>query len=150
MTDADSDGYNITSLICAFFLTHMPEIIKAGKLYKSITPLYKLKNKYKQFVLNKQEYVKLFEQQIHDNHIISDIHTNKVLTDVELQDLLLRNRNYFDELMKVSDHVVVDYRILEYILTHRKDKDFYKKFREKYQFIHPLHQQLGTVRQSTY
>lgn len=132
MTDADSDGYNITSLLCAFFLTHMPEIVKAGKLYKAVTPLYKLKNKYKEFILNKQEYVQLFEKQIRDNLVISKVNSKSSMTDVELQDLLLRNRNYFDELIKLANHLVVNPMILEYILIHRKDKDFYKKFRIKY------------------
>ena len=123
---------NITSLLCAFFLTHLPEIVKAGKLYKAVTPLYKLKNKYKEFVLNKQEYVQLFEKQIRENIIVSNINTSTPMTDVELQDLLLRNRNYLDELIKLSNHLVIDPIVLEYILIHRNDKDFYKKFRIKY------------------
>lgn len=118
--------------MCAFFLTHLPEIVRAGKLYKSITPLYKLKNKNKPFVLNKQDYVALFEEQIRDNLIIENIHTNKSYTENELKDLLLRNRTYLDELVKLSNHLVIDPLVLEYILIHRFEKDFLKKFKKRY------------------
>lgn len=130
MADADSDGYNITSLMCAFFLTHLPEVIKTGRLYKSVTPLYKIKSKYKEFILNKREYVEIFERQVRDSLMIKDPKTSKVYTDVELQDILMTNRNYLDELIRLSNHLVIDPIILEYVLIHRKEKNFYKNFRK--------------------
>lgn len=130
MADADSDGYNITSLMCAFFLTHLPEVIKSGRLYKSVTPLYKIKSKYKEFILNKREYVEIFERQVRDSLMIRDPKTSKPYTDVELQDILMTNRNYLDELIRLSNHLVIDPIILEYVLIHRKEKDFYKNFKK--------------------
>jgi DNA gyrase/topoisomerase IV subunit B len=41
-TDEDFDGKHITNLITALFVTHAPEIIKAGLLYKLITPYYRV------------------------------------------------------------------------------------------------------------
>ena len=42
-TDADSDGYHIASLLMRFFLMYMPEMILAGRVYKSVPPLYSIK-----------------------------------------------------------------------------------------------------------
>lgn len=123
---------NITSLVCAFFLTHMPEIIKRGKLYKAVTPLYRIKSKYKEFILNKQEYIKIYERQVRDNLIISIPNSKHIYTDVEMQNLLMNNRMYLDELMKLANHFVIDPFLLEYILIHRKEKEFYKNFKKKF------------------
>lgn len=132
MADADSDGYNITSLLCAFFLTHLPEIIKDGRLYKSVTPLYRIKSKYKEFILNKQEYVKIFERQVRDNLVIVNPDTNKVYSDIELQEVLANNRPYLDMLTKLSSHLVINPVVLEYILINRRNKNFSKDFHKEF------------------
>jgi DNA gyrase/topoisomerase IV subunit B len=43
LTDADSDGMHIASLLMAFFFTFMRPMIEAGNLYLALSPLYRLR-----------------------------------------------------------------------------------------------------------
>ena len=42
MTDADDDGAHIQVLLITFFFTFMRPLVKAGKLYLALPPLYKV------------------------------------------------------------------------------------------------------------
>lgn len=132
MADSDADGYNITSMICAFFITHMPEIVKGGYLYKAVAPLYRIKSKYKEFILNKREYVQIFERQIRDNVRVIDPDTNHAYSDAELQNLLFINQDYLEELHRIASHLAIDADLLEYIAIHNERPDFKKIFHQKY------------------
>ena len=44
-SDADEDGRHISLLICTLFLYHFPEIVKAGKLYRAVSPFYSVKSR---------------------------------------------------------------------------------------------------------
>lgn len=42
LADADSDGLHIATLLCALFLRHFPDIVKAGHLFMAMPPLYRI------------------------------------------------------------------------------------------------------------
>jgi DNA gyrase subunit B len=132
MTDSDIDGHRITSSLCAFFLRHMPQIIEQGYLYKAIAPLYKLKHKKKQFVMNKQQYVELIEENIRDNIIIINPKTKILYKDKEVQELLLNNRYYLDELRRTANHFAVHPFIIEFVAIHMGDSNFKNQLKKKF------------------
>jgi len=42
LADADSDGRHIATLLCALFLRHFPDLVRAGHLFVAMPPLYRI------------------------------------------------------------------------------------------------------------
>ncbi len=42
LADADSDGHHITTLLLTFFYRHLTELIKAGRVFVAVPPLYRV------------------------------------------------------------------------------------------------------------
>lgn len=42
LADADSDGHHITTLLLTFFYRHLPHLVKAGKVFVAVPPLYRI------------------------------------------------------------------------------------------------------------
>lgn len=126
MTDSDVDGNNITSLICTLFLIHMPEIVKRGMLYKAVAPLYWIRDKDSPFIITKKQFIEVIEKRVSNNTKIIDPETNKVLTSGEVQDLLLRNRKYLDEVTRLSNHFSVHPNLIEFVVQNYDKPNFPK------------------------
>ena len=109
----------------------MPEVVKAGKLYKSLPPLYKIDDKTKPFILNKLQYIEVFERRIGENLRI--VKQNKeVLQGKDFKDFLYNNRNYLDELMRVAGHFAIHPVLMEFVLMYMHDKKFPKMLTKRF------------------
>jgi DNA gyrase subunit B/topoisomerase-4 subunit B len=42
LADADSDGHHISTLLLTFFYRHIPELLKGGKVFVAVPPLYRI------------------------------------------------------------------------------------------------------------
>lgn len=42
LADADSDGLHIATLLCALFLRHFPALVRAGRIFVAMPPLYRV------------------------------------------------------------------------------------------------------------
>jgi DNA gyrase subunit B len=42
LADADSDGHHITTLLLTFLYRHMPELMKQGRVFVAVPPLYRI------------------------------------------------------------------------------------------------------------
>jgi len=42
LADADSDGHHISTLLLTFFYRHMPELLKNGRIFVAVPPLYRI------------------------------------------------------------------------------------------------------------
>lgn len=56
--DMDLDGYSIVCLVLTFFYTHYPELLKQGKVYWGVTPLFKVETKGKTYYAYNEEELK--------------------------------------------------------------------------------------------
>lgn len=136
MTDSDSDGYGISNYIFGFFYYHLRDIIKAGKLYKVISPLYKLQGKNGKgkdniiFVRNKMEYVEKFEENISEHITVFD--DKRKMSREELRRFLFINRNYLELLRKLERHLQVHRDLIEFLLMYIDDKKIEKKLKKKF------------------
>lgn len=114
MTDADIDGYYISLGICSFFVKYLPEVVRAGKLYKVFSPLYRIDSKDHPFVGNKAEMTEIFLKKIIRKYNIS-IDGTTVLNNNQLYDFLYDINNYRDDLINLQKYFKVSKKFIEII-----------------------------------
>lgn len=56
----DNDGKHINLLVLSLFMQHMPELIKTGRIYLAMPPLYKARYRNKNYFLYKEEELKKY------------------------------------------------------------------------------------------
>lgn len=103
MPDADIDGFGISSSLLAFFYRFMPEIIRAGKLYKIFPPLYQISDKKHPFVANKMEMIELYHEKIKETYKIKPINDSSYFGKNELYEFLSDTYDYSNHLNRTSE-----------------------------------------------
>lgn len=154
-TDSDIDGFNITSLLLCFFFIFMPDLIKEGKLYKAMPPLYlmdlrSLRRYYsgREWLYDKIEYYNMINNIIADNcefaiEIPNSGKKNKTkqpevrpLNKKEALAWLNMNSEYKLELDNLGKKAACDPRILETVcylkVISKNPNEFKKNLEEAY------------------
>ncbi|MFP3019155.1 MAG: DNA topoisomerase IV subunit B [Arsenophonus sp.] len=63
LSDADSDGLHIATLLCALFVRHFPALVKAGHIYIAMPPLYRIDlNKEVYYAIDESEKIGILDQ----------------------------------------------------------------------------------------
>ncbi len=64
MSDADVDGAHIRTLLLTFFYRYMPELIKAGHIFIAQPPLYRVRNRNKEYFLYSDKELEELRKQL--------------------------------------------------------------------------------------
>ena len=131
-TDSDIDGHNMTSLLSAFVLLAMPKAVEEGRVYRAVAPLYLLKGT-KKFLTSKAGYYRLFAETIAKNVKLRDANGN-VLNRSEILDLIVKNKDYQDELLPISKFYFTNNEIIEFAVLNDElsPKEFKKALKKKF------------------
>ena len=114
MTDADIDGLGIASGICAFHIKVMPQIVEAGKLYKSLPPLYRIAGD-KEFVHSKEEFVELYQNKVMKAYKIQPVALSDKFSNKDFHEFILDTVDYQEDLIKIAKHYGVNKFLIEQI-----------------------------------
>lgn len=125
------DGFFIFSLLGGFFLKHMTDLIYDGRLYLSVPPLYKIKDKKTPFITDKEQYQNVYFRNIIDKYILQE-DGGKELNKRELLEFLNLNKYYLDELNRCSNHYSANPTLIEYVIKYKDDKNFKKNMAKKF------------------
>ena len=129
--DSDIDGYNMTSLLSAYFLWCMPEIVQKGYLYKAMAPLYILKDSKHPYLVSKIEYYELFADTVVKNVKLID-ENNHELTKAEMKKLITANKDYLDELETLSQYFYINHELIEFTVLNFEKPNFEKLLKKKF------------------
>jgi DNA gyrase subunit B len=143
MTDADTDGLHITTLLLTFFYRYMRELVERGYLYIAKPPLYRVqKGKVVKYLYDDKELDALLIKNGIDKLIINDVDNKRyfeIVSNIVRYENLIKKYNakgYDDELMRVLtfyDSVDInkfsDLSYVEGLLKYLNERGLTKKFK---------------------
>ena len=143
-TDSDSDGYSISSGMLVFIYTYMPELIKAGKVFKVMAPLYSIDNKDKPFVVSKAELIDLFQKKV-SKHYKIELANGRKLNKDEMLTFLNDTSDYATNLIRIAKNMgninkffierVIAYLVISGHIRSFKDYDDMDKLLSDQKFV---------------
>ncbi len=116
MADADPDGAHIRTLLLRFFLMYMPELIRDGRVYGSLPPLYGLKvGKGMKYFTDKIDFTKYIQSIFIRNHYLTTVSNDK-MSNIEISGLFVKNIDYIYLMDYISNTFAINCNLLESIL----------------------------------
>ena len=126
MTDADVDGSHIRTLLLTFFYRKMHELIEGGNLYIAQPPLYRIKEKNRDPIFQKDEaeFQKFVLLRALENRAISGGGNGKVLKGSRLVSSMEKLISYMEMLSKLRNKGY-DRDLVEILISRPKDARIY-------------------------
>ena len=115
-SDADSDGYHISSLLIGFFYTYYKELLSAGYVYIAKPPLYQLVIDKKSIFIPNMKHYELAVSTIALNAFNLVSHNNTVLSDKLFLTYLKNLNGYKEYLENEVIHTNTEPELLERII----------------------------------
>lgn len=109
----------------------MTDLIYDGRLYLSVPPLYKIKDKKTPFVNNKEQYNLVYFKNVVDKYELQE-EKGKILTKKEIMEFMKLNKLYLDELTRCSEHYSANPTLIEYVVKYKDEKNFKKNMLKKF------------------
>lgn len=121
LADADFDGFHINTLLLLFFLVYYPDLIKAGRVYRCVPPLYAAEVKGRtEYFADEMQFVKFVQKSFCEKNHITTADGKSISTN-ELTKLLFRTRHFVDTFESVSRNLAINPKLLEHLLNHKDD-----------------------------
>ena len=132
-------GAHIAALLLRFFILYMPQLIKAGKVYKAVPPLYSIPvGKREEYFTTNIDFVKYIQKLFVKNNDFRHLNKENV-TSKEATVFFMRNEDYPYYIEKVSDTFGVNPKLLEFALYEYYNKTstsvIKKKLSKEYRFM---------------
>lgn len=109
----------------------MTDLIYDGRLYLSVPPLYKIKDKKTPFVTDKEQYQSVYFRNIIDKFELQE-ERGKILNKKEILEFLNLNKYYLEELTRCKDHYSANPTLIEYVVKYKDEKNFKKNMLKKF------------------
>ena len=128
-TDSDIDGFRIASLLCVFFITQYPEIVRHGMLYKAVAPLYIINDPKHPYILNRVKYYEYFADKL--AKVIKLFNKEGVqYTPKEFKRLIIQNDEYLTILDSLVKYYYAHPDIIEFLVQYKTHEISDTKFKQ--------------------
>lgn len=129
MPDADVDGHHIMGLLVADIYQFARPLIEQGKVYRAITPLYRMRERVNakrvtrnDYLYTKDEFFDAYEKQASE---VIKLKFNQddddFISRANMKRFLQTNRDYFQWLDTMSHHYTLNPNIIEFMAYHSED-----------------------------
>lgn len=128
-SDADADGYGITSYCSALTLFKLQPLVEAGMIYKVYPPLYQLKGG--KFIKTKREFLDELTKVIGKKYSLETVDGHKFTTK-EFYDFIEKNRDYLETLNRIAKQFSIHPDIVEFIAVNCDKPNLEKAIAKQY------------------